>query len=392
MSSKGFTYAIGIVMLVAMVGSTVLPLLTGNTGHAAVDPQAVEPTAIPEPTVPPPPDIAQISFDDTYLHSSGQFTLGVPTGWTPTLEDSTEGEVRVSLGNADALSVIETRIIDPGEEIPDSDVLSEFFSDTWLGQTWRDYQSWEESDREITEDGHVVIDFNLTRSRANYIARQESWIEDGEIYSVRVVTAENAPEELKFLLEGVKNNVERVEAYAESPFGWDGYFDNIDKHMIRFPETWSITDAEEGLPVTIIGDDVTLRVETVDVALDSEDDAIDWIESWRSGVEGLNAVPYEVDGVSGYEVSYKLNTLDGAPESGLAILLNGSDNRLHVANARISNTDVDLQTVSSEEYNILSILETFRLFPDLDVTSTVVQQSFVPQSIPQPQIQTSSGG
>jgi len=376
-TTKGLTYVIGIVMTIAMVASTILPLLTNNTVQNTA--QAVEPTAIPEPTLPPPPDTSQISFDDVYLHPSGLFTLGVPTGWNPTLEDSSEGEVRVSLGNSDALSVIETRIISSEQEIADGDALSAFFSDTWLGQTWRDYQNWEETNRSVTEDGHVVIDFNLTRTQSNYIARQESWLQDGEIYSVRVVTAENAPEELKFVLDGVKSNVERVNVYADSPFDWSGYFDNTDKHMIRYPEAWTVTDAADGLPATISGDDTTLLVETVDVALDSEDAAIDYIENWRSGVEALTVESIDVDGASGYEVSYKLTTLDGAPESGLAVLLNGSDNRLHVANGRISNVDVDLQTDESGEYSLSSILESFHLFPDLTVTSVVGQQ-FAPVS------------
>lgn len=384
-TTKGFTLVIGIVMTIAMVASTILPLLTGNSGYGGA-PVEIEPTAIPEPTLPPPPDTAQINFDDTYLHPSGLFTMGVPTGWTPTVEDTKDDEIRVSLGNSNALSVIETRIVNPQEEVADGEALSDFFSDTWLGQTWRDYQSWEETDRTITEDGRVVIDFNLTRTRANYIARQESWVEDGEIYSVRVVTAENAPEELKFILDGVIDNVQRVEEYAESPFGWTGYFDDADNHMIRFPNTWSVTDAEDGLPATIVGDDVTMLVETADVALASEADAIDWIENWRSGVEALTVEPVEIDGVDGYEVSYKRSTLDGAPESGLAILLNGSDNRLHIANARISETDVDLQTVTADEYPLVSVLESFRLFPELDVTS-VAGQPFAPiqpvQSVPQ---------
>jgi len=377
-STKGFSLIIGIVMIVAMVGGAITPLLQSSIGQNVVS-ETIDATAIPEPTLPAPPDISQINFDDVYLHPSGLFTMGVPTGWNPTLEDTSEGEVRVSLGNSNALSVIETRIISSPQEITNGDELSAFFNDTWLGQTWRDYQNWEETNRSVTEDGHVVIDFNLTRTRSNYIARQESWVEDGEIYSVRVVTAENAPEELKFVLSGVKSNIQRIDVYADSPFSWSSYFDNSDKHLIRYPETWDVTDAADGLPATITGDDTTLLVETVDVALDSEDEAIDWIENWRSGVEALTVEPVEVDGASGYEVSYKLTTLDGAPESGLAVLLNGPDNRLHVANGRISNVDVDLQTASPEDYSLGSILGSFHLFPDLNVTSVVGQQ-FAPVS------------
>jgi len=365
--TKYFTIGFGIVLSIAMVASLILPLLSQNVGHN-LQPQAVEPTDVPLPTLPAPPNTAEIDFDRTYLHPSGLLTVGVPTGWNPTVQSNTENEVRASFGNSDALSVIEARVISPTEDIAEGEALSGYFSDTWLGQTWRDYQSWEETNRDITDEGRVVIDFNLTRSRANYIARQESWVEDGEIYSVRVVTAENAPEELIYLLDGVIQNVQLVETYEGTPLAWSGYFDSTDKHLIRYPETWQVTDAADGLPATITGDDVTMIVETLDVALESEDDAVDWIENWRSGIEALTVELVEVDGVSGYEVSYKLTTLDGAPESGLAVLLNGTDNRLHVANARIANTDVDLQDATAEEFPVLDVLNTFRLFADLDVT------------------------
>ena len=362
-TTKGFTVVIGIIMSVAMVGSLIIPLLS----RQATQTEAPQPTAIPKPTFPPPPAVSAIDFDDVYLHPSGLFTLGLPTGWLPTLERSGAEEVHVSLNNNDALSLIEARIIPNPEGITAADDLSAFFSDAWLGKSWYAYPSWDETSRKMTDEGRVIIDFNLTRSRVNYIARQESWIEDGEIYSVRVVTPENAPEELKFLLAGVISSVERLETYAEAPFGWSGYFDNLDKHMIRYPQNLKVTDAADGLPATIVGDDVTMVVETVDVALASESDTIDWIENWRSGVEALTVEAVEVEGASGYEVSYRLSTVDGAPESGLALLLHGTDNRLHVANARISETDVDLQSATAEEFPLISVLDSFRLLPELDV-------------------------
>ncbi len=364
-TTKSLTFIIGIIMSIAMVGSLILPLLSGQ---ATVQSEAPQPTAIPEPTFPPPPDVSEIDFDDLYLHPSGLFTLGVPTGWLPTAGYSVADEVRVGLNNSDVLSVVEARIIHNPENIAAASDLSAFFSETWLQQSWRDYYGWDETQRKITDEGRVVIDFNLARSRVRYIARQESWIEDGDIYSVRVITPENAPQELKFLLEGVINSIERLEAYAESPFEWNGYFDNMDKHMIRYPENWEFTDGAWGLPATIVGDDVTLVVETVDVALASESDTIDWIENWRSGVEALTVEAVEVEGASGYEVSYRLSTVDGAAESGLALLLHGSDNRLHVANARISETDIDLQTAAAEEFLLIAVLDSFRLLPELEIT------------------------
>jgi hypothetical protein len=362
--TKNFTYVFGIVLSVAMVASLILPLLTQNT-TAATEVQA---TAVPEPTLPPTPDVAQINFDATYLHPSGMLTVGVPTGWLPSVQSNTENEIRSSFSNNDALSIVEARVVQPTEDITDGESLSAFLSDTWLGQTWRDYQSWEETYRNITDEGRVVIDFDLSRSGANFIARQETWVDNGDVYLVRVVTAVNAPEELKFLLAGVIDTLDIVDVYAETDMAWNGYFDNADKHLVRYPATWELADAAEGLPATLTGDGVTLVVETADVALDSEDAVIDWIENWRSGVEALTVEAVDVDGAAGYEVSYKLTTLDGAPESGLAVLLAGEDNRLHVANARIANVDVDLQEATADEFPVLDVLATFRLFPDLNAS------------------------
>ena len=366
-TTKTFTYVIGMVMSIAMVASLILPLISQQTIYQD-QPQLEQPTALPEATFPPPPDTAQINFDEVYLHPSGIFTLGVPTGWSPVADSAAAGEVRVGLGNSEAASVVEARIIENSDALSSADELSGFFDAGWLGESWRDYWTWDETSRKVTDEGRVVIDFNLTRARGYFIARQESWIEDGDIYTVRVVTAENAPQELKFLLAGAIDSVERVETYADARFDWDGYFDNADKHMVRYPQSWELTDAADGLPATILGDGVTMVVETVDVALASEADAVDWIEKWRSGVEALTVEAVEVEGAAGYAVSYQLATLDGAPESGLAVMLNGTDNRLHVANARIADTDVDLQTAAGDEYPLIDVLDSFRLLPELDVT------------------------
>ena len=365
-ATKRFTVVVGIIMSIAMVGSLILPLLSGQTTQ--IQPDAPRPTAIPVPTFPPPPDVSTIDFDDVYLHPTGLFTLGLPTGWMPTIEQSGAEEVLVGLTNVDALSQVDARISPKPEDVATADDLSAFFSDAWLGQSWRDYWSWDETSRKVTDEGRVVIDFNLARSRVDYIARQESWIEEGDIYTVRVVTPENAPEELKFLLAGAIDSIQRLEVYAGSPFDWQGYFDNTDKHMIRYPHSWKVTDAAAGLPATIAGDGVTMVVETVDVALASESDTIDWIENWRSGVEALTVEAVEVGQADGYEVSYRLSTVDGAAESGLALLLNGPDNRLHVANARVAEMDVDLQTAPAEEFPLISVLDSFRLLPELEIT------------------------
>ncbi len=365
-TTKTLTYVIGIIMTIAMVGSLILPMLSGNIGQAEIDAEAARPTPLPEPTLPPPPDTDAIVFDRTYLHNSGLFTIGAPTGWSPIAGSNTPDELRASLTNSDLLSVIEVRISKDHAGLTDSEALSAFLDKSWLGHTWSGYSRWDETSRKIIDDEIVQIDFNLSRGRSHMIARQESWLKDGDIYSVRVVMAENAPQELKFILKGVAATIERLPIYAEAPFGWDAYFDNLDKHIARYPSEWDLTDAAQGVPATIAGDGASLVLSTVDVAVSSSDDAIDWVQSWRSGVTARSVAAVEVDSHAGFKVSYRFVTLDGETDSGLAIMLNGADNRLHVANLRLTNIDEDLLAVDPSEFPWLATIDSFRHVPDLN--------------------------
>lgn len=364
-TTKTFTYIIGIVMTIAMVGSLILPMLTGQIAQGDFEAEAATP--FPEPTVPAPPDVSMIDFDNNYLHSSGLFTLGAPAGWVVGSGGNTSDELRASLTNSAFLSVVEVRISKNHTGIADLEALSAFLDDTWLNHTWSGYSRWDETSRKTTPDGKIQIDFNLSRGRSHMIARQESWLEGADIYTVRVVMAENAPRELKFILQGVADGIERLPVYADAPFGWVAYFDNLDKHIVRYPSAWEVTDAAPGLPATIVGDDLTLAVATFDVAINSEKDASDWIEKQRGGIKARSVEAVAVDGAPGYKVSYRYTTLDGETESGLLVMLNGADNRLHVANLRIANLNENLLKTDRSQYPSLAVIDAFRLLPDLNV-------------------------
>ena len=90
---------------------------------------------------------------------------------------------------------------------------------------------------------------------------------------------------------------------------------------------------------------------------------------WRYGIEALTVEPVAVGDAIGYRVSYRRSTLDGAPESGLAYMLHGSDNRLHVVNARIGEVDVDLLRLENDDYGLREVLDSFRLLPELDAST-----------------------
>ena len=368
-TTKRFTVVIGIIMSVAMVGSLLIPLFSGQVAQSGAYAETPQATRVPEPTFPPPPDTAAIDFDSTYLHQSGLFTLGAPTGWTAASSATSADELSASLNNADANSLIQARIIRNDGGISDVAGLSEYFDKTWHDNAWREYWGWDETSRKTDAGDRLVIDFNLRRSRTYFIARQESWLQDGDIYSVSVVTAENAPRELKFLLEGVADSLRRVSGFDGDAFDWHAYFDNTEKHMIRYPSDWIVADAADGGPAAIVSDGVTLALETRDGALASESAAVDFVESWRGAPEALSVEALERDGADGYRVSYRGTNQDGAPESGMALLLNGADDRLHLAYLRLAETDADLLAVDAADYPQLAALESFRLMPELNVTA-----------------------
>ena len=364
-TTKTFTYIIGIVMTIAMVGSLILPMLSGQIAQGDFEQEAATP--FPEPTVPAPPDIAAIDFSSKFLHSSGLFTVGAPSGWVAAGGSNTADELRASLINSAYQSVVEVRINKNLTGIEDLEALSQFLDATWLNYTWSGYSRWDETSRKTTDDGKVQIDFNLSRGRSHLIARQETWLTGDDITTARVVMAENAPSELKFILDGVANGIERLPIYADGPFGWEAYFDNLDKHILRYPADWEVTDAAPGLPATIIGGDLTLAVATFDVAIGSEEEARGWIEDQRSGIEARSVEAVEVGGALGYKVSYGSTSFDGAAESGLLVMLHGTDNRLHVANIRAAHLDEDLLSADRAEHAWLEVIDTFRLAPELEI-------------------------
>ena len=363
-TTKTFTVIIGIIMTIAMVGSLILPMLTGNIGQA--DFEAEEPTPYPEPTMPAPPDISAINYDSRYLHDSGLFTLSVPSGWTPGSSSNTSDELRASLNNSEYLSVLEARIIQNHDDIADLAGLDAMLDKTWLNQSWSGYTSWHETSRKTLDD-KVQIDFNLARGRSRMIARQESWLEDGQIYSARVVMAENAARELKAILKSLTQSIEGLPMYAGAPFGYTAYYDNMDKHILRYPSQWQVSDAAPGQPATISGDGLVLTVGSHPGRIGSEDEAANWVEAQRSGISAHTAQTVEVAGAPGYRVSYLYTSLDGELASGLSLLLNGEDERLHVASLRISNINEDLLNAEESGMAGLEVLDSFRLTPELDI-------------------------
>jgi hypothetical protein len=249
------------------------------------------------------------------------------------------------------------------------DDVDNLFNQAWLQSSWRSYSSWEESSRARTDDDTLVIDFALTSNGQTFVARQKAWTDGEWIYSVRVVMPENATDALLFLLNGVAGSLQPQKEFAGTPFDWKAYFDQQDTHIIRYPSDWTLADSAPGKPTSIEGTSNTmLRVEAdPGTVVADEDAARSWVEALRTGVNILSVAPVSRAGTDGFSVAYAYKTVDGDTESGLAILLNGPEDKLHVANVRFPGNDVDLNApeMDASFANLTSVMNSFVVLPDL---------------------------
>ncbi len=361
------TVFLAVLLSFAIGGTSLLGLLQQQVSTSQTAPQPTDP---PVPTVPPPvQNLDGVMFDRTYLHPSGLFTAALPTGFVPQNQFSTTGEAQVTMENSDQLSVIEMRILRPTAEqsIATADDLNGIFNDAWLRQSWREYNSWDVDTRRVDDD-RLIMDFSLTQGGQNYIARQIAFADETWVYTVRVVTPANASEYLRYVLENEVESFQPIERYVGTRLEWDGYYDNVTEHLIRYPGTWNLADSAPGAPASIVAEGVELRVETTDSVIDSEEAAEDFVAGLRSGAQVESVTAIEQYGTSGYSVAYLLPSLDGGSQSGLVYLLQG-DERTHVANLLLSDVgavDLNAEEVAESYAGTLGALETFSLFPDLD--------------------------
>jgi hypothetical protein len=112
----------------------------------------------------------------------------------------------------------------------------------------------------------------------------------------------------------------------------------------------------------------SLRVESqAGTALDTQDSASTWVEDLRPGTQILSVEPVNRDETDGYSVAYSFKTVDGDSESGLAVLLNGPDDTLHVANLRFlaNNVDLNAPEVDTSFQDMAEVMQSFYVMPEL---------------------------
>ncbi|MFZ4815129.1 MAG: hypothetical protein ACOYL5_11390 [Phototrophicaceae bacterium] len=342
-----------VVFGVFMASLLVLSLFTGpilNYSQNLAAQRQVEaanrPTAVP--TFLPPVSVSDVTFDRVALQGSGLFTVAVPAppAWD-TIESSYDTFAnRARLVMRNAQEVIETAIEQPTTiDLSAPDALEQLYTEQTLGASWRSYSSWEETQRlPLNRDGRDILqmDFALTYQNRNFVARHAAWTDGTYVYSVRVITPQNATELLNFLLDGVVERFDTVDALITSPLAWNALYDASANHIIRYPQGWQATVSGVALPASIEAQGVALRVEAIaDATISAEADAEAFALGLPQVTEVLSVVPTERGDLSGFTVAYSTRTPDGEIGSGGVVLLNG-EGKLHVANLRVSNLSFDL--------------------------------------------------
>jgi hypothetical protein len=351
-----------------MALSVLLPTLARNSAQN----QQIQPTEVPIPTFPPPiVDLNTIQFDELYLHPSGLFTVAQPTGWFPTEPLTTIDNARVTMSNVNQQSVLQVDVDKPASNgaLTLDDVDARFTSAA-LASSWSRYNTWKETGARRRENDRLLMDFELTLNKQTFVARQVAWTDGEWIYSVRVVTPENATDELLYVLDKTASTLTPNKEFATTPFDWKAYFDAQDSHIIRFPSNWVLADSAPGKPTSITsGDEIALRVETASGAINDEDAARAWVEDVRPGASILSVEPVTRDDGNGFSVAYAFKNIDGESQSGLAVLLNGAEDKLHIANIRFNGADVDLNTDAGKEAygNLASVMSTFTVLPEINL-------------------------
>lgn len=365
------TLFLGIFLSFGMVASAVLPLLQNQVTNNQAQTQA---TTVPLPTQPPPPDTSTITFDSTYFHPSGLFTVAIPSSYSLSNEFNNESEALVTMDNPAAQSVLELRVLNPAEDVSldSAQNLGEQFTSEWLRTTWNGYSPWQEDVRRVDGD-NLIMDFSLGRSGQDYVARQVAFTDGTWIYMIRVVAPSNASESMQYILNNVLESFNPIDRYAGESLAWDGYFDNSASHLLRFPGTWTVADGVDGAPASISGENAQLRVETSDATIDSADAASEYVAGLRSNITVSSVEEVEQYGNTGFRVAYTQSTADGANQSGAVLLINGADTT-HVVNLLTDVADADLNTVDvmAEDADQALVdarktLDSFSLFPEMDI-------------------------
>lgn len=356
---KRITLIFGISMALILALTTLLSAVAPNQPRQAAPESVVA-------TFPPPPAAETIDFAQRTLHPAGLFTMAVPTGWEVSEALNTREGLRALLNNEAAQSLIQVDVDRPPRSAETGaltlDDIDARFNQAWLGSSWREYRSWEESSRKRSADEQLLIDFTLGFGGQTFVARQQAWTDGEWIYSVRVVTPENATATLLHLLDGVAASLHPLKELADTPFNWNAWFDPQYAHYIRYPDSWELSDSAPGRPTSIGGNGASLRIETDMQPVADEAAATAFVAGRHSGAEILSVSALEQAEAAGFAVAWSGRNVDGDSHSGLDVLLNGPRGQLHLASLRFPGmADLNTAEGAAAEPDLDAMMRSFQV-------------------------------
>ena len=369
-----------LVMIIgSMLLSTVAPNLRTPNVAQPQEPISMDTTPTPTAVTFPTPDPAgpHLTATGIYVHPSGTFQLMQPQGWlaAPT---STETIASVSLVNNGLLSVVHAYIqaYTYPQEVTALDAEN---SAEQLASSWSAYDAWRETHRTVGED-RLTIDFELDLSGNTYLARHITWGSDLDpnlAIVLRIVVPDNNPALLDALAEAIIPSYQLIPTALSVPLSWQGYVDQTLGFELRLAPGWQLVDGAPGSTATFSAEGMTLTLgREADTPLDGEDAARAWVEASRTDAEVVAVEPLERAGSSGFSVAYRFPNADGAPQSGLALLLPAEDGSLWSANLHIDTGGVNLLAEDPDpHYSLVAqMLGTFAPLPAETIVPPVVEQ------------------
>ena len=362
--------AVAIVFIIIFIVSFVSPG-GGTTDIPDID---ALPTPEPAPLVAPTPEPGGpvLTFGAPSVQANGLFQVRVPGGWFPSSNayDASIPRARMSFNNPQRLSVIDV-LIQFGVNYPSNEALSdEFLTEAFFLGAWSDYGASSETGRTVGDT--VIVDFDLVADNLDFLGRQIAWLDGDWLHMVRIIVPNNNPPLLETLSETVTPSLVSFQAdQRDLPPTLAAYVDVAQGFLVRH-SNWRQVSGGAGGPAVLENQasqgHLLLRV-VDETPLESLDDAEAFITgTLRPDAEILSSQVTERQFAEGFLLSYADRDADGNSIAGAVALLNGDDDRLLVAEVRITARDLDLLSVSDDARvtQARQIIDSFMALPPAD--------------------------
>ncbi|MBN2306225.1 MAG: hypothetical protein JXQ72_17210 [Anaerolineae bacterium] len=356
--NRQITRIVGSLIGIVLVFTFVLSLLNIDSANnnSPDDFPTVTPygTPVPLPTntpviIPTPNPDPQLVSGPVYVHGSGYFQAIQPVGEDWIVNENPGGAstfASVAIQNLKWLAVI-LHEVQPGVEYETFDSLSEnYLTTAYFANVWSEYDSWRETGRTVTGNA-VTVDFALVLTENDYLGQTIMWLDNGWLYSTRLVTPANNPDLLALLADRALSAFKGYHDLQDLPQTWPVYLDRELGYLIKRPSYWRALAGDVGRPVTFSSspENAAQRVRIwtePDRPLASEEDVTAWLAKADPVREPLAITETVRETGSGYTVAYTYRDTKGDPHSGLITLLNDAAGTLYAADFQAESPGINL--------------------------------------------------